>query len=563
MTVICKLLKFLTFVTILILCLNEKDANAKEDNNLKLTKPHIIFILADDLGWNDVGFHGSGEIPTPNIDALAYNGLILNNYYVLPVCTPSRSALMTGRHPIHNGMQHRVLFGMETRGLPLSEKLLPEYLQKLGYSTHIVGKWHLGFYRKEYTPTYRGFESHIGFWTGHQDYYDHTAEEERLWGLDMRQGMYPAWHFHGRYSTHVYTSESVRIIKNYNSTKPLFLYVSHAAVHSGNKYNPLPAPDSTVDKLDYIRNYNRRKFAAMVNELDTSVGKIITALKDAKMLRNSIIVFSTDNGGPANGLNYNAASNWPLRGVKNTLWEGGVRGVAVMWTHKIGQGSIRLSKQMMHISDWLPTLYAAAGGDVRDLGDKLDGYNMWDALGKEQPSPRAEVLHNIDDIFANAALTVNDWKLVKGTTYNGYYDSWFGPTGRNPSYRYNIGGVLGSLANRVFLTVQKPLTPHDIRQIREAATVTCGNQKLLSTEARFSNCNPLKHPCLFNITNDPCEMDNIADSFPDILKVMEERLIEWNKTAVQPAVVETDPRGNPRNWGNTWTNFGDFLTSNS
>lgn len=152
----------------------------------------------------------------------------------------------------------------------------------------------------------------------------------------------------------------------------------------------------------------------MVNELDTSVGKIITALKDAKMLRNSIIVFSTDNGGPANGLNYNAASNWPLRGVKNTLWEGGVRGVAVMWTHKIGQGSIRLSKQMMHISDWLPTLYAAAGGDVRDLGDKLDGYNMWDALGKEQPSPRAEVLHNIDDIFANAALTVNDWKLVKG-----------------------------------------------------------------------------------------------------------------------------------------------------
>lgn len=149
-------------------------------------------------GWNDVGFHGSGQIPTPNIDALAYSGLLLDKYYVTPICTPSRSALMTGKYPIHIGMHHgvninriysllelnslsydiQILKGAEPRGLPLNEKILPEYLQDLGYSTHIVGKWHLGFYKKEYTPTYRGFNSHVGYWSGHHDYFDHTAVEE-------------------------------------------------------------------------------------------------------------------------------------------------------------------------------------------------------------------------------------------------------------------------------------------------------------------------------------------------------------------------------------------------
>jgi arylsulfatase B len=126
---------------VLVLFLLVTSCSASEST---VNRPHIVFILADDLGWNDVAFHGSGQIPTPNIDALAYSGLIMNNYYVTPICTPSRSTLMTGKYPIHTGMQHSVLFG------------------ELGYTNRIVGKWHLGWYTKEYTPTYRGFDSHLG-----------------------------------------------------------------------------------------------------------------------------------------------------------------------------------------------------------------------------------------------------------------------------------------------------------------------------------------------------------------------------------------------------------------
>ncbi|PSN50831.1 Arylsulfatase B [Blattella germanica] len=327
------------------------------------TRPHIIFIMADDLGWNDVGFHGSNQIPTPNIDALAYSGVILNQYYVTAICTPSRSALMTGKHPIHTGMQHTVLKGAEPRGLPLTEKILPEYMKELGYSTHIVGKWHLGSYRKEYTPTYRGFDTHLGYWTGHHDYNDHTAVENQYWGLDMRRGMEPAWDLHGQYSTDIFTKEAVRIISNHNSSKPLFLYLAHAAVHSGNPYNPLPAPDEIVAKFTSITDYNRRRFAGVLHKLDESVGKVMEALQKVGMLQNSIVVFTTDNGGPAAGFNINAASNWPLRGVKNTLWEGGVRGAGLLWSPLLARPG-RVATQLFHITDWLPTLYSAAGGDI-------------------------------------------------------------------------------------------------------------------------------------------------------------------------------------------------------
>lgn len=244
-------------VLIFILCIKLHLINAATNQQ----QPNIVFILADDLGFNDCSFHGSSQIPTPNLDALAFSGVILNRYYVMPICTPSRAALMTGKHPIHTGMQHGVIYGMEPRGLPLQEKILPQYLNDLGYKSHIVGKWHLGHYKRAYTPLYRGFDSHVGYWTGHQDYSDHTAMEHGTWGLDMRRGLEVAYDMHGKYTTDVITQESVRVIESHNTSRPLFLYISHVAVHSANPYNPLPAPDEYVAQFTHIDDYKRRRFA--------------------------------------------------------------------------------------------------------------------------------------------------------------------------------------------------------------------------------------------------------------------------------------------------------------
>ncbi|KAJ1528578.1 hypothetical protein ONE63_006982 [Megalurothrips usitatus] len=524
-------------------------------------KPHIVFILADDLGWNDVGFHGSNQIPTPNLDALAYSGLILNNYYVTPICTPTRAALMTGKYPIHTGMQHTVLFGAEPRGLPLSETLLPQHLRGQGYDCRIVGKWHLGHWRREYTPTRRGFRSHLGPWTGHHDYFDHTAVEKPYWGLDMRRDLRPAWDLHGRYSTDVFTEEAERVIGAHNASTPLFLYLAHVAPHSGNPYNPLPAHDEDVAKHDIIPNYQRRRYAAMVHRLDESVGRVVEALRRRNMLRNSVIVFSTDNGGPAEGFNINAASNWPLRGVKHTLWEGGVRGAGLLWSPLLARPG-RVSRQLMHVTDWLPTLYRAAGGDPGAL-PAIDGVDLWDALSFDLDSNRTSVLHNIDDVFGVAALTVGQWKIVTGATYNGTWDSWYGPSGRDdPVVRqYDVASVVGSLAGKAALAAGTPLTPDLVWGLRELAEVNCGAEDGDHTGPEVSGpaaCKPLLAPCLFNVATDPCERRNLANRFPAVLQHLRQMLRDVNSTAVPPGNLPWDPKADPQHWDHTWTNFGDY-----
>jgi len=211
-------------------------------------------------------------------------------------------------------MQHGVIHDGEPKGLPLDCKIFPEYLSQLGYLSHIVGKWHLGNHKYQFTPTYRGFRSHLGYWGGKEDYFDHTNHCKAGWGYDFRRNMSVAWEDYGEYASDIFTSEAEKIISSHPASSPLFLYLAHLAVHSANTYSPLHAPQDAIDRHSYIKDVNRRKFSGMLYKLDESVGKVVAALDAKKMLQDSIIVFTTDNGGPAAGFDINHASNWPLRG---------------------------------------------------------------------------------------------------------------------------------------------------------------------------------------------------------------------------------------------------------
>jgi arylsulfatase A-like enzyme len=176
-------------------------------------------------------------------------------------------------------------------------------LKHYDYSTHAVGKWHLGFYRKEYAPTYRGFDSHVGFWTGFQDYYNYLMVGRDFMGLDFRNNMDVILNISGIYSTEYYTDRALELISNHNVSKPMFLYMSYPNVHAANNYdNKLQAPEEMIEKFSYIKDENRRKFAAMAYAMDESIGKIFNKLNDKKLLDNSIIVFLSDNGGAISGL---------------------------------------------------------------------------------------------------------------------------------------------------------------------------------------------------------------------------------------------------------------------
>ena len=545
--------------------------------------PHIILIVADDLGFTDVSFHGSPQIPTPNLDTLAYDGIILNNYYVQPICSPTRSALLTARYPIHTGLQHGVIGSSCPYGLSLNETLLSQYLKKEGYNTHIVGKWHLGFFAKEYTPLYRGFDTHLGYLLGKEDYWDHTSNEgsaKKAWGLDFRDQMEVGREYFGRYSTELYTERAQKIIMEHDKAKPMFLYLPFQSVHSANPYQPLQFPWRFYEKMSHIKDTHRRKFAAMVSALDEAVGNITETLHEQGMLNNSIIVFTTDNGGPAGGFDWNYASNYPLRGMKHLLWEGGTRGAAFLWSPLLKQSGY-ISNHMMHVTDWMPTLLHVAGGNLTKLEkNKLDGMNVWDALSnKDVKSPRTEFLYNIDPEEPSHAVRVGDMKLIFGKPEAGRNGGWIKPKevievnmtkGNNGKYR----GVGNNVDEVVNLNPGKddPIPAHLLRSEKlEKILIGLGRKEVTSHPAVVNcgekpenaslNCQVDQSPCLYNITADPCEYHNLADSMPDTVIYLMKRLIQYQDSMVAPRNKPRDPAGLPINrngvWG-PWINLTDI-----
>ncbi|XP_024083759.1 arylsulfatase B-like [Cimex lectularius] len=517
-------------------------------------KPNIVFILADDLGWNDVGFHGANEIWTPNIDALAYSGLILNSHYSENLCTPSRSALLTGRYPIHTGTQHNVIVEASPWGLPLKEKLMPQYFNKLGYVSHALGKWHLGFFKKEYTPTYRGFKTHYGYWNSHQDYFSHVVQASfsPFEGMDMRDNMTIDWSSKGHYTTRLLTDRAVKLITEHDNNKPLFLYFAHQATHAGNYEDPLQAPEETIKMFSHLPNKMKQVYAAMTWELDQSVGKVMDALKNKDMLDNTIIVLASDNGAPTRGLHKNTGSNWPLKGEKSTPWEGALRSVACIWSPMI-QKKQTVSNNLMHLVDWLPTLYTAAGGDTSDLKN-IDGVSQWDYLKNVENStePRGEILQNIDDVYGYSALRDGPFKYVNGTAFLGYLDNWFGEEERS-ALEYNISAVINSPVARIFKEVNNAsLVEEKIASLRKMALVKCNETN------KYIKCDSKLQPCLFNIEEDPCERNNVFQLHPDAVRIMESKIAKYRVNMIPPGNKRAESVANPRYYNNTWTNWRDY-----
>ena len=254
-------------------------------------KPNIVVILADDLGNADLGYRGS-KIKTPNIDALAKGGARLESYYGLPLCTPARAALMTGRYPMRHGLQTLVIFPSHKYGLPTDEKTLPQALKEAGYGTYMCGKWHLGHADKKYWPQNRGFDHFYGNVVGEVDYYTKDRGGVIDW---QRNGMFLK---EDGYYVDLIGDEAVKLIEGHDKAKPMFLYFASLAPHA-----PYQAPKADVEAYrDVFPDEMHRTYAGMITGLDRQVGRIVEAFEKKGMRENTIIFFTTDNGGATSAL---------------------------------------------------------------------------------------------------------------------------------------------------------------------------------------------------------------------------------------------------------------------
>jgi arylsulfatase A-like enzyme len=383
-------------------------------------RPNIVFILSDDLGWADFGFNGGTAGLTPNIDRLAADGMRLTQFYVNPVCAATRSALLTGRYPFRQWMDWRSedfgkpdyleLLGMElahlpdgtpTRritGLDTNERTLAEALKEAGYSTAIMGKWHLGEWLPEHLPMSHGFDHQYGFYG---------------WGIDYNHYCIPHnapavfavydWHrnqqplFEQGYSTDLIANEAVRLIAEQPKDKPFFHYIAFNAIHG--PLEEIPRHRDTLDKR-----------SAALKCLDEAVGRILGTLEQQGLADDTLVIFTNDNGGLTEQVNR------PWRGTKNTTWEGGIRVPCILrWPGKLEPGAT--NDALIGVIDLFPTLITLAGGSLKQELP-IDGMDMNAVIFQNQPGPRTELIIEVAGSVRLPTLRQGDFKLVGGELYN-------------------------------------------------------------------------------------------------------------------------------------------------
>lgn len=407
MTIIKKtrFLLLLTMLTVTISAMAQKE------------RPNILVVLCDDLGYADVGFNGSKDIFTPELDKLAKNGAIFTSAYVAhPFCGPSRAGFITGRYPHCIGTPYNLHDDGEATedGVPVSETYMSNVLHDAGYYTSAIGKWHLGF-APQFQPNNRGFDDFYGFLAGGHKYF--PDKYRPVYEQQMKAGKYPINDYlkpllhntsevnETEYLTDAFSREAVRVInESSEKKKPFFMFLAYNAPHV-----PLEAKDEDLEVFENIKDKDRRTYAAMVYAVDRGVGEIVKALKATNQYDNTLIVFFSDNGGNTD----HGANNDPLKGTKGDTWEGGFRvPMFFHWPASIKAG-LKVDYPVSAL-DFYPTFAGLAGANI-PAGKKLDGKDiMPDLLAGRDPN-KDQMIFALRYRFGycDVGARQNDWKITR------------------------------------------------------------------------------------------------------------------------------------------------------
>ncbi|MCG8554801.1 MAG: sulfatase-like hydrolase/transferase [Proteobacteria bacterium] len=339
------------------------------------SKPNVIVILADDAGFHDLGFQGSREIRTPHIDRIAAEGIRFSDAYVTtPFCSPSRAGLLTGRYPQRFGYEYNLTHNPppgvspEILGLAIEERTIADLMKAAGYTTIAIGKWHLGRL-EHFHPNQRGFDHFYGFLGGAANYHPGQQKNETQWIRRNAELVQPK-----EYLTGDFGREALAYIERFKSV-PFFMYLAFNAVHA-----PMDVVEADLQRFSHVKDFQRQRLAAMTWAMDRAVGEVLAALEQHGLDRDTLVIFTNDNGGDRTGI---GANNAPLRGTKGTLLEGGIRvPLAMRWPARVKAGT--RSSAIVSLMDVLPTALDAAGAD---LPDNLDGESL---LG-HVPGPKPRV----------------------------------------------------------------------------------------------------------------------------------------------------------------------------
>ena len=439
-------------------------------------KPNLIFVLVDDWGYADVSFRNPA-IVSPNFETLAKEGLILDRHYVFKYCSPSRASFLTGRWPHHahqwNPPENALV------GANINMTMIPAKLKMAGYKTHMVGKWHEGFYKETYLPINRGFDTMSGFLGGGEN---HMTQQvgcaTDFWKNDAPDAR------NGSYDAYTYRDDLTDIIGSHDPSDPFFLYLPLHNVHT-----PLQAPDEWLSIYSVKSTcQNRRIYQAMVSVADNVTGHLVKLLKDKGMWDNTLLIVSADNGGAPCG-----GSNYPLKGSKGTFYEGGVRSLAfanggLLPSNRRG----KTTQGFIHIADWYTTFCQLADVDHNDSGTgkfPVDGMNVWPIItGENEVTPHEQIPLGYDFDY-NAKLRPHQGALIVGN-----HKLIVGPQETH------------SCDSTMYSPLDYPCTDGP----------------------KGDDCNPY---CLYDVVQDPTERHNLAKEQPALLK---ELLARYNKYAEEP-----------------------------